>query len=338
MKKKRIEYIDIAKGICILLVVLGHELTWNDALRYFIYSFHIPMFFALSGMVMVITHELDLSFDLFLKKNINGILKPYFQVSIIYIIYDLVGGGTARNIIIEIIQTIMGYGINVLWFLSTLFLGKILVWCFYKKIFVKHRKICVVFAVFCGLVALEIAEPVTEIFSSNTVGRIIGWLFLSLTRPIVAGLFILFGVYWIKIFEKLKNNPAVQILLISLLLINIGVMVMKDKITLVNMISNPTYIVLISGISGTISVLAISKMDEKHCGARFFGYVGKNSMLIMVTHEYLKIRENVQDFLSLKINNYIFSITITFILVLIIEMLICIIYNKCKKMQFTNYR
>ena len=92
MKKKRIEYIDIAKGICILLVVIGHELTWNDALRSFIYSFHIPMFFALSGMVMVVTYELDLPFDLFLKKNINGILKPYFQVSIIYIAYDLVGG------------------------------------------------------------------------------------------------------------------------------------------------------------------------------------------------------------------------------------------------------
>lgn len=97
MKKKRIEYIDIAKGICILLVVLGHELTWNDALRYFIYSFHIPMFFALSGMVMVVTHELDLPFDLFLKKNINGILKPYFQVSIIYIAYDLVGGGYGKK-------------------------------------------------------------------------------------------------------------------------------------------------------------------------------------------------------------------------------------------------
>lgn len=336
MKKKRIEYIDIAKGICILLVVLGHELTWNDALRYFIYSFHIPMFFALSGMVMVVTYELDLPFDLFLKKNINGILKPYFQVSIIYIAYDLVGGGTARNIIIEIIQTIMGYGINVLWFLSALFFGKILVWCFYKKIFVKHRKIGVVFTAFLGLAVLEISEPVTVIFSSGTVGSIMGWLFLSLVRPIVAGFFILFGVYWISIFEKIKNNPTAQIMLISLLLINIGVMVMKDKITLVNMISNPSYVVLISGISGTISLLAISKMAEEHYVARFLRYVGKNSMLIMVTHEYLKIRENVQDFLSLKINNYFFSITITFILVLIIEMLICIVYNKCKKIQFKN--
>ena len=98
----------------------------------------------------------------------------------------------------------MGYGINVLWFLSALFFGKILVWCFYKKIFVKHRKIGVVFTAFLGLAVLEISEPVTVIFSSGTVGSIMGWLFLSLVRPIVAGFFILFGVYWISIFEKRK--------------------------------------------------------------------------------------------------------------------------------------
>ena len=49
---KRVPYVDIAKGIGIILVVMGH----NDfALiapfaHKLIYSFHMPMFFFMSGM------------------------------------------------------------------------------------------------------------------------------------------------------------------------------------------------------------------------------------------------------------------------------------------------
>lgn len=75
--RKRIEWLDIAKGICILLVVLEHELTWDEGLRYLIYAFHIPMFFILSGMTACITGETEKGFNVFLKRNVNGLLKPY---------------------------------------------------------------------------------------------------------------------------------------------------------------------------------------------------------------------------------------------------------------------
>lgn len=48
MEKKRLEYIDIARGIGIVLVVLGHCLSQLDGgLRTFIYSFHMPLFFCI---------------------------------------------------------------------------------------------------------------------------------------------------------------------------------------------------------------------------------------------------------------------------------------------------
>lgn len=50
MKMKRLDYIDISKGIAIILVVLGHCLTWNDSLRYGIYAFHIPLFYIINGL------------------------------------------------------------------------------------------------------------------------------------------------------------------------------------------------------------------------------------------------------------------------------------------------
>lgn len=87
--RKRIEWLDIAKGICILLVVLGHELTWDEGLRYSIYAFHIPVLFVLSGMTIFITRETEKDFSTFLKKNINGLLKPYMLGSFLYIVFDI---------------------------------------------------------------------------------------------------------------------------------------------------------------------------------------------------------------------------------------------------------
>ena len=48
---KRIEYLDIARGIGILLVVLGHNdfAALSPFFHQVIYSFHIPLFFFLSG-------------------------------------------------------------------------------------------------------------------------------------------------------------------------------------------------------------------------------------------------------------------------------------------------
>lgn len=49
-EKIRIEWIDGAKGIGILLMVIGHAGA-PDFLRHWIYGFHMPMFFIIAGFV-----------------------------------------------------------------------------------------------------------------------------------------------------------------------------------------------------------------------------------------------------------------------------------------------
>ena len=68
-KQSRVEWIEICKGIAILLVVLGHtfrdEMLTNDIayfLKTFIYSFHMPLFMAISGYVF------SLSLDKYIKE------------------------------------------------------------------------------------------------------------------------------------------------------------------------------------------------------------------------------------------------------------------------------
>ena len=73
---KRIGFIDIAKGIGILLVVLAHNdlEAYAPFLHKVIYSFHMPLFFFLSGMFF----RPETPFWQLIRKRFDSLLKPYF--------------------------------------------------------------------------------------------------------------------------------------------------------------------------------------------------------------------------------------------------------------------
>lgn len=73
--------IDILKGIGILTVILGHCLTWPSNVNNFIYSFHMPLFFLVSGYFFKKTA----SWKLFIK-DFKRLVLPYLWVSAIIFI------------------------------------------------------------------------------------------------------------------------------------------------------------------------------------------------------------------------------------------------------------
>ena len=70
--KKRIGWIDIAKGVCMLSIILGH--TSVQELK-FVYMFHLPVFFLLAGYTMKAA-PVDADF---LKKKFSRLMHPYFM-------------------------------------------------------------------------------------------------------------------------------------------------------------------------------------------------------------------------------------------------------------------
>lgn len=86
-KKARIELIDIAKAITIILVILGHT-TGNletPMYRRFLYAFHMPLFFFLAGLS--IKPKALKSFRewlSFIKKNLLALAVPYLIFAFIY--------------------------------------------------------------------------------------------------------------------------------------------------------------------------------------------------------------------------------------------------------------
>lgn len=88
---KRLNYVDVAKGIAIFLVVLGHVLDhhrgavgFSAYTDFYVYSFHVPFFFLLSGLVFRV-HE-DESFYCFFKRKFLRLMVPYYCFGLIAIV------------------------------------------------------------------------------------------------------------------------------------------------------------------------------------------------------------------------------------------------------------
>ena len=72
MKESRVEWIDVAKGIGIILVIAGHTIYLGYS--YPLYAFHMPLFFFLSGLVF---KDKDESLLTFVNKKSLSLLKPW---------------------------------------------------------------------------------------------------------------------------------------------------------------------------------------------------------------------------------------------------------------------
>ena len=97
LDKKRIDHIDIAKGIAILFVIIGHTIP-DGIVKNIIYSFHMPVFLFFSGYFF--KHQ---SIKKLLVKNTKRLLVPYAVTSATIIVlctlkklvkFDIAGGIT----------------------------------------------------------------------------------------------------------------------------------------------------------------------------------------------------------------------------------------------------
>ncbi|MFC2633836.1 MAG: acyltransferase family protein, partial [Veillonella parvula] len=137
---------DIMKGIAILLVVLGHSVPDQASvngiasyplylMRTIIYSFHMPVFFFVSGYFMHI--PLKEGFQKFVKDKSIRLMVPYFTIGLLYFPFKLaLSKFASQQIDPQNIWKIF-IGINPdgeLWFLYCLFFISILIGLLVKRV------------------------------------------------------------------------------------------------------------------------------------------------------------------------------------------------------------
>lgn len=162
----RYEYIDITKGIGILLVVWAHILLVGWTHR-FIYAFHMPLFFFMSGYLFnsVKYH----SFKDFLKKRFRRLIIPYLIYSVstwaIWAIFRYLTHSNVESYFMPLLQTVIAQGSgeflvhnSALWFIPCLFAVEIIYYYICKAGDIAAIALCIAFAVFNSIMASIFGE------------------------------------------------------------------------------------------------------------------------------------------------------------------------------------
>jgi polysaccharide biosynthesis protein PslL len=126
IRDSRMLTIDVARGIGILLVVLGHNTVFRESSRGLyeaIYLFHMPLFFFVSGVTFRLTSPGEA-----LRKRARALLVPYFMMGAIAVLLAAQSGDLDR-VLSELRGVLYGTGHTIrfvpLWFLPCLFLVSI---------------------------------------------------------------------------------------------------------------------------------------------------------------------------------------------------------------------
>jgi fucose 4-O-acetylase-like acetyltransferase len=315
---KRIEYLDIARGIGILLVVLGH----NDfeAISLFvhqvIYSFHIPLFFFLSGYFI----NISIPFFEFFKKRFHSLLKPFlFTIFLIYftsISFEKMGFNTA---ITRIVKSLYGTGHYIdwvqLWFLPELFVVSLYAFLFLTLVS-RLRNRWVTWGILLATLAFSL--PFLKTFYPFTIS-ILGKEYELYGLPLGLDLVFLSGFFFI-LGNEVRQVTAEKTFdnLFILLGTGIGLFVLNYLFPYEIDFNIRQYESLLvnttEAILGILFILALSRQIELRSTrlASVFKYLGNISLIILLFHV------PIQAFWGEKVmnvtNNFALSILVGFLM------------------------
>ena len=122
---ERIKWIDVAKGWGIILVIYGH--VTNDYFSSWLYTFHMPLFFFLSGYFF---NPLMKPFDFF-RSKVKRLLLPYVILGIPIFFIDIHYGFNPLRLLFSFI---IQQRASTLWFIGALFMQFVIAYFIYHYI------------------------------------------------------------------------------------------------------------------------------------------------------------------------------------------------------------
>ncbi len=271
-KRQRIDWVDVVKGFGIFLVVYGHNFP---ILETYIYGFHMPLFFFLSGLF----HPIKIT-TLIVKKRAQQILIPYFSWStLLFLFWFFIGRkyGESSEVEASVFKnfigiffaqgntTYMNWGMPM-WFLPSIFLT-FLIFGFIQKI--KQKLFQVLIIVF--LVILGFLMP--KVLNVHFV-----W---SIDVTLVSLFFYTIAFYLKNIILNYKIKYEVLALLALLVLHSILSLNLSTKVDMYRSIYGNEIFFLTNALLGVAFwILFFKKIGH----IKILNFFGKNTLLVLVLH------------------------------------------------------
>lgn len=260
--KERLDYIDRAKGILIILMVIGH--VWQSGFVFdTIYAFHMPGFFIISGMLMQHTKSYQKPFGKFLLGKILAYGIPFIWIELLGVLTDVMRNGVTLNMKGYLFNTLtFNFNDPNLWFLADLFLIEILS-AVMLRLIRKPKVICALAGV---LFLARYALPTQLLYVSTISSCLKYWpLFLA-------------GFFGHKHWKKV-HIPAAVLCGAAVL----GSVLFGSHIQALGKLWDDLAYIL-SGCCGTYAVLCISQGNFPAALSKPLANTGKNTILVYGTH------------------------------------------------------
>ena len=264
-------WLDSAKGFSIILVIYSHN---NSFLNEYIYTFHVHLFFFISG----IFYNNKRSFFESIKKKFKSLIIPYYIWAVLlYIFWFLIirgyGGGERLNYspiknLIGVFtaqggRTYMDWGIP-LWFVPCLFIVNFLHTFIFKIPYLILR--------YTVLISLPII--------GFLIKDLFNWYFWSFNIALVVISFYALGHY-LKSFLTNKSKYDYHILIISGI-IHFLIFNLCGEINIYR--SNYGNNILLFIINGVAACVFYIQMFKCLPNIKFLSFLGKNTLSILAMH------------------------------------------------------
>lgn len=300
---KRIEWIDIAKGMAIILMVISHTIP-NNHFMTLIFSFHMPLFIILSGYTYKLPkNKSDLLYRF--KKYVKRLFVPYIITLLIcsFITFLKSNVWAFGNFIKFLVKNfIWGNGadytflgirfVNVgpIWFLITLFFSKIIFDLINYKFSNKGVNFNIILYSFFLLGGIEIGLS--------------SWLPQCLDLVFVFLFYLYIGYLFKKYYSKIKINKALLFIIAFTIWglclginINIELAVRKYPFGILSVIES---------LCASYCIIELCKtFDNTKFINLILTSIGKISLTILCIHS---IEFFLIDWKSLNINIYLISL------------------------------
>lgn len=277
--KKRLEWLDIAKGICMISVIAGHLKV--DLVNRIVFAYHLTVFFLLSGYTL----KDNISWA-GVKKRFKSLMLPYSVTCLavtamdlfnlvllkgqrnIAVIADRLFYNLARSLVASGSITTcgpwdIGGRIGAIWFLPALFFAAVAVQLLLR--YVKQKPIRYIIA---------LLGAVTAVYSAKVI-----WLPFSIQSAMLAVPVVLLG-YDLKQWGWIEKLNWKHFLL-ALAIYVPAVVFNKSKIYYVSTVMSHPVITPICALASSACILYISRKLE---GCKFLSWVGKNSVYFLCIH------------------------------------------------------
>lgn len=277
--KERLGWIDIAKGFCLLAVIIGHmgikELE-------FVYSFHLTTFFILSGYTI---KKVELSAE-YLNQKFKRLMVPYFITCFAVVCMDVINSivisrAASTQAITDIlykgiIKTFfaaggtfsilginLGKGIGAIWFLPAMFFALILI-----QLILKFKSKVLQFATTLVMFAAAI------LISKFT------WLPFSFLSAMFATPFILIGKF-VKEFEILSRLKFWHYLILFIPFAVGCYFNLSQPFYMVGCNAKHPLLTPIFAVCSSLCVIGASRLIKRFPPLE---YIGKNSLIFLCVH------------------------------------------------------